>query len=314
LEIILVDDGSRDRSPYMCDEWAEKDGRIKVIHKENAGLGMARNTGIENATGDYICFFDSDDYVDERAIEKAYAAAKKETADIVVFGFIRVDDTGKVLRKMIPTAEKSCYVGEEVRQVFLPNLIECSSRDAEITDLCFSACACLFARSLIEKSGWRFVSERENISEDSYSLLQLYADVECVVILSEALYYYRRNDGSLTQTIRDDRFDQLKVFYLQTSLLAEELNYGEKVQRRIATLFFSFSIGAMKHIAVTKLSVKKRMKLFKRIIDDEVMRQAISKADRRYKSRPKSILYWAVFRRFHGFAFVLARLQTLKER
>ena len=56
LEIILVDDGSPDNCPSMCDRWGEKDSRIKVVHKENAGLGMARNTGIECATGDYICF------------------------------------------------------------------------------------------------------------------------------------------------------------------------------------------------------------------------------------------------------------------
>ena len=63
LEIILVDDGSPDRCPQMCDEWAKKDSRIRVVHKQNAGLGMARNSGIEAATGEYICFFDSDDYV-----------------------------------------------------------------------------------------------------------------------------------------------------------------------------------------------------------------------------------------------------------
>ena len=63
LEIILVDDGSPDNCPRICDEYAKKDHRIKVIHKINAGLGMARNTGIENATGKYICFFDSDDYI-----------------------------------------------------------------------------------------------------------------------------------------------------------------------------------------------------------------------------------------------------------
>ena len=64
LEIILVDDGSPDNCPKMCDEWAEKDKRIKVIHKENGGLSDARNFGIEKATGDYLMFLDSDDYLD----------------------------------------------------------------------------------------------------------------------------------------------------------------------------------------------------------------------------------------------------------
>lgn len=72
LEIILVDDESPDKCPEICDEWAAKDSRIKVIHKKNGGLGYARNTGIENATGEYICFVDSDDYIAPDTIEKAY--------------------------------------------------------------------------------------------------------------------------------------------------------------------------------------------------------------------------------------------------
>ena len=70
LEIWLVDDGSPDACPRICDEWAQKDSRIHVIHKKNAGSGMARNTGMENATGEYICFFDSDDYLLPDAKEK----------------------------------------------------------------------------------------------------------------------------------------------------------------------------------------------------------------------------------------------------
>ena len=77
LEIILVDDGSPDSCPNMCDEWKKKDSRIVVIHKENGGLGEARNSGISAANGKYICFFDSDDYVSNETIEKAVAVATK---------------------------------------------------------------------------------------------------------------------------------------------------------------------------------------------------------------------------------------------
>ena len=69
LEIILVDDGSPDNCPQMCEDWKKRDSRIKVVHKKNAGLGMARNSGIEVATGEYICFFDSDDYVKRDIID-----------------------------------------------------------------------------------------------------------------------------------------------------------------------------------------------------------------------------------------------------
>ena len=88
LEILLIDDGSPDHCPEMCDEWAKKDHRIRVIHKKNAGQGMARNTGIENASGEYICFFDSDDYIDKCLIEKSYQVICEEKADIVLYGCV----------------------------------------------------------------------------------------------------------------------------------------------------------------------------------------------------------------------------------
>ena len=74
LEIILVDDGSPDRCPAMCDAWAEKDRRIKVIHKANGGLSDARNVGLQLAQGNYVAFIDSDDWIDLRFIEILYKA------------------------------------------------------------------------------------------------------------------------------------------------------------------------------------------------------------------------------------------------
>ena len=82
LEIILVDDGSPDNSGKICDEYAQKDSRIKVIHKENGGLSSARNAGLDIATGEYIAFADSDDSVHLDFVEKLYRAIKEENADI----------------------------------------------------------------------------------------------------------------------------------------------------------------------------------------------------------------------------------------
>lgn len=77
LEIILVDDGSPDNCPKMCDDWANKDSRIKVIHKTNGGLSSARNAGIEAAAGNYLMFTDSDDFLEDDMIEFLYNLIKK---------------------------------------------------------------------------------------------------------------------------------------------------------------------------------------------------------------------------------------------
>ncbi len=95
LEIILVDDGSPDNCPQMCDDWAKKDNRIKVIHKENGGVSSARNVGIDNATGKYIQFVDSDDYLELNACEVLLNNMKETNADLVVGDINRIGFTYK---------------------------------------------------------------------------------------------------------------------------------------------------------------------------------------------------------------------------
>ena len=82
IEIIIVDDGSKEACALLCDQFAKSDSRIKVVHKQNAGLGFARNTGLSEANGEYVGFVDSDDYIEPMMYETLYAAAKNNGADI----------------------------------------------------------------------------------------------------------------------------------------------------------------------------------------------------------------------------------------
>ena len=92
IEIILVDDGSPDKCPQMCDEYAKQDNRIKVIHKVNGGLSDARNDGLMQARGQYILFVDSDDYIRHNACEILYSNAAKDYLDIVVTDAIKIEN------------------------------------------------------------------------------------------------------------------------------------------------------------------------------------------------------------------------------
>lgn len=314
LEIILVDDGSPDKCPLLCEEWAKRDSRIKVIHKKNAGLGYARNTGIEHATGEYICFFDSDDYVDKSTIEKALSLARKEKAELVVFGSNRVNKDGNVTTQTVPASEKSSYHGEDVQKIFLPDLLECGIQETSIHNLCLSAWSCLFSMELIESTQWRFESERRIISEDSYSLLRLYKDVNCVAILSEPLYYYCENGESLTQTYRADRYEKLKHYYRQMLILAAQMGYNEEVFRRIASLFFSYSIGAMKQIVEADMKRCERRKRLAQIVENDVMQEALQRASYTYRSRAKQLLCVAVRHKMTNFVFLMIELWNAKHR
>lgn len=99
IEILLVDDGSPDRCPQMCDQWAAKDDRIRVLHRPNRGAAAARNAGIEAASGQFLLFVDADDRLKQDALQRAYEAQQANDADLVIFNLQYVDENGTPLSK-----------------------------------------------------------------------------------------------------------------------------------------------------------------------------------------------------------------------
>lgn len=294
IEIILVDDGSPDGCPQKCDDWAKRDGRIKVVHKKNAGLGYARNTGIENASGEYICFFDSDDYIADDTIEKAYEAVKKENADIGIFGFSTVDKNGNVTNVIAPKTKCQKYVGENVLTTFLPDLISWNPDNGVATDLRMSAWTALYSMKLIQRNSWRFVSEREIISEDVYSLLDLYRDVKTVVVIPEAFYFYCENETSLTHSYKKDRYNRIKYFYEACIDKCDQLEYSKEVKRRMAYPFTANSIAAMKMIVNSDLSNDEKKKMIGSIVYDETMQNVVHQMNLKRESITRKILFFSI--------------------
>ena len=304
LEIILVDDGSPDECPKICDEWAAKDRRIKVIHKKNEGLGMARNTGIENATGEYICFFDSDDYVAPTLIEKAYKAVREECADLVCFGYASVSIRGTVYKERIPQVETRVYSGETIQDRLLPAYIGPDPQTGQDMGLTLTAWSMMFAMKLIRRASWRFVSEREIISEDIYSLLALYKNVQKVVLLPEALYYHCDNRTSITRSYRPDRYERIKHFYMKCIELCEECGYTQEVNRRCLEAFLGNAIGAMK-LEVACFGFRNAIKRLRQIIDDDIM-QGVMKEKRGDRVNPrKYLLYWTIRNKCYSLCYLL---------
>ena len=314
LEIILVDDGSPDRCPQNCDVWAKKDSRIQVVHKENAGLGMARNTGIERACGEYICFFDSDDYIAPDTIEKACALANREQAEAVVFGVCHVSSRGKVMKRRIPAGPKLCYQDDEVQNVFLPDLIDGRHKETKIKNLGLSAWSGLFSMELLRRTNWRFVSERQILSEDSYSLIWLYKYVSKVAILPEALYYYCENDASLSRAFRPDRFAEIQKFYLHCGHMAVKQGYSDAVISRIGGLFLSFTIAAMKQIVAADMKNRQKRAMLREITEDSLFRKVISESGCRNYGKARKVLFWALQNQQHSLVWLLIKLRTWKDK
>ena len=162
IEIILVDDASPDNCPVMCDNWAERDERIKVIHKQNEGLGLTRNAGMAIVQGEYVAFADSDDFVEPDMYERLYAECKKNNLDCIYSEF-NVDDYPGF---RVVTKPEMLYVGsEKIEQLRLDIVGAEPSYISGVKYHC-STCKGLYKLDIIKKNCLQFRSERQYISED----------------------------------------------------------------------------------------------------------------------------------------------------
>ncbi len=188
FELILVDDGSPDGCGAICDEYARKDERVRVIHRQNGGLSAARNSGIEAARGQYIAFVDSDDWVAPDYLSRMYKTAQTQQADLVVCGVEDTPDSGQRLAEPALTGpqQEGLFTGRELIGCFL------------------GPCSTYYTvawNKLYRASLWQELRYPEGmIHEDDAVAPCLYAACGRVVCLAQPLYFYRLRQGSICRT------------------------------------------------------------------------------------------------------------------
>ncbi|KAB8287537.1 family 2 glycosyl transferase [Bifidobacterium ramosum] len=187
LEIILVDDGSPDRCPAMCDAWAAKDHRIRVIHKPNGGLSDARNAGLDAAGGDCIYFVDSDDTIEPNLVERALDTMSRYDADLVMFQFDTISENGTPL--------VSDYKHNDFDEVMIMTPEEGLKAQikAEIDGYFWSFLA---AAPIYKDHGFSFPVGRK--IEDMARICNVIGESHRIVRIPEVLYHYRLRGGSIT--------------------------------------------------------------------------------------------------------------------
>lgn len=187
LEILLVDDGSKDSSGNICDKWANNDSRITVFHKNNGGLSSARNYGIARAKGDYVSFIDADDYVQENYIEYLYNLILKYSCDISICCYIK-------------TANEYVHFGEDENlheKILMSGKEACFYLLTEGYRYLITAWGKLYKKHLV--STYLFPEGR--IHEDEATTYKYYYNAEKVVVGNRQCYAYRYNPSSITHLL-----------------------------------------------------------------------------------------------------------------
>lgn len=211
FEVLLVDDGSTDGSGGLCDRLAAGNARVRAVHKENAGLGFARNTGLDNLRPEttHVMFVDSDDWLEPGMLETFARAIEESGADCVLGGFTKREDGGSPQFEF--RLEDAVWEGDELPRGFTPRV--CGSAPEASDSIPMSVCSSMFTKTNIDDHSLRFPSEREVISEDFVFKFKYLQTCRKVATTSCVGYSYRTNLSSLTTSYRSDRFEACLYFY-----------------------------------------------------------------------------------------------------
>lgn len=263
IEIVMVDDGSPDNCPKMCDDYAKKDERVKVIHKKNAGLGYARNSGLEIATGEYVAFVDSDDYIDINMYESLIDEAVRSDADTVFCGFKTEQRNGLwVNSDEVPA--RSVWDGDDVEK-FMLDMIANAPYIKQERKYQMSVWHSIYRRSIIEDNHIKFHSERDVVSEDLPFQVDFLLHAARVVYLPHTFYFYCLNGTSLTMTFKPEKYEGMKRLYL---LLNSQLEGVADYKQRTNRFFIGYVRSFLLHLFVSDYEYKKE--LISKICDDAV--------------------------------------------
>ena len=286
IELILVNDGSTDESGSICDALALTDPRIKVIHKQNQGVGKARNSGIDVAIGEFLYFVDADDFLEQKCIETAMSSNIDLFFDIVVFGFTKTTLAGRNLDSRIPLAADISNLKRD--KAILAEILD-SGSGLSVWDK-------LIRRDLVIQNNIRFDSKKR--SQDITFVIRCFECATTVKSLDKALYYYRqvfdaqkKFDANLLDHLIDN-FDLLGSFFSTTSVATSKWFTYDYLCKTFVLLFLivlPINVSSAKTI-----SFRDKRLIFKKMLSDRRIagwRQSIIRTHLNYPGRVLVSLY-----------------------
>lgn len=280
LEIILVNDGSTDKSGRICDEFAAKDSRITVIHQKNAGVSSARNSGIDVATGNYFTFVDSDDWLDAEMYRKMTEAAKSvKFADVIMCDFLNVK-LDKI-EKISADLRQGYYEKQDIIKEIYPKLIVLENFGRLPIA---SACICLFKKSLFKENAIRF-DEKLKYSEDNLFMTEVILKANSFLYLKDDYFYhYRQYDASRSKKYNNEWWSNF--LYLNQNLKKlvsgnPDFDFSRQLKLQLihSALFLCNAIFENK-----TLSIKEKIKFLSDLFNNKELKSAFSKLSFKHQS------------------------------
>lgn len=242
LEIILVDDGSTDASPAICDEYAGLDARIKVIHKKNAGVVQARKTGIQEASGKYVGYVDADDWIEPQMYGRLHEEIRTSEADVAASG--RVEEYPKKSKICKNKIEPGVYKGKALDGMYRRMIFSGIFFEFGLYPTVWDK---LFKRELLLRNQMQ-VPDDIVVGEDVACVYPSLLEAETVCVVDECFYHYRKREGSMLGT-KDRKYND-RVYILQQYLYdrCRNTEYWDVLERQIDIYIMDMVMNGARHM------------------------------------------------------------------
>lgn len=271
IEIILIDDGSKDSSTQMCDLWAKKDSRIKVVHKKNEGVSMARNDGLNLSTGKWVTFVDADDWIEENYINSLYANADKLT-DMVIGRTIAVKNNielydgyrGHKIENFTGENKERLFesiFNDNIKNMKYPHISTCSAK--------------LIRKDIIVKNKLSY-NTKLKYYEDALFNIETICLSRNVKVIDKVIYKYRLNVNSSTHSFDDNTLLYYKQVYLELNKLSKKYNLNFKKYNDIFRIKNLDSI-LINYLRNTKQKFCKKIEFISKLKENKIYSSAIKK-------------------------------------
>lgn len=274
IEILLINDGSTDSSANICDDYAANDKRVRVFHIANAGVSNARNIGISNATGDYLMFIDSDDWIDVETSRIAYDKAVSSGAEIVFWSCYK-EEPGKSFKVTYLENHSEFLVNNDVEKLKRRciGLLGPELADPVKTDAFNTPWAKIYLRSFVLDSGVLFKERKKVGMEDVLFNVQLFQKLTKVAFLPEYFYHYRMdNPTSLTKVDTDAIFSKFNTLFDEMEMIPQKEDEIIAFRNRIAVSIINLILS------ITSKNNKVGFSKTKKKIDEILYNPRISNA------------------------------------
>ena len=262
IEVILIDDGSTDSSPEICDEYQKRDKRVKVIHKKNSGAASSRNIGLSNAKGDYIAFIDSDDYIELDMYENMMKINEEYNCDIVLCDCYKENKTKREI--FTHNIREGYYNKEMLYKEYFPTLLMTNSVNYPPT---ISNCVCLFNKILLD-SHQIFYKDGLRFSEDLlFGAQAMYYANSFFYMKNNYYYHYMYNPTSVTNVFYKNKWMIMKQLHLDIEkffLFLKDYNF----QRQVDLVLLFIVYHCIDNIKTSDLDKKIKEKEIKNILEN----------------------------------------------